>query len=314
MKQTNPNNLNKKRKILKRILLSVFSVLISIGIYGYLILVFMPNSLDMLFFGNSDSYNGISPMELYKETGSTSYVVSASLESIQNIESNLKDCLHYQKPKVVVLDVECMFRENNYFTGSRLYKLYPLASPFLLHSRWKELSINDFFTLPLPKKSLFKGYHPETHNSHFGRPDKYMEELDAEPAVIEKSKLQNFKNIVNICQKNNITLELICLPTPYSWDNAKSNSITNLANTYNLSYLDLNLPQDGFDFDYDNYFKDQGSHLNVLGSVYTTKYLASYFKNKHNLPDHRDEESYAEWNDFLIKYEEKMTKLKAEVD
>ncbi len=61
------------------------------------------NSLDVLFVGDSDVYNGISPMEIYEKYGITSYDYASSAASNLLMYYMMLEALKTQNPKVVVM-------------------------------------------------------------------------------------------------------------------------------------------------------------------------------------------------------------------
>lgn len=67
------------------------------------------NSLDVLFFGHSGVYSAISPMELYKEYGFTSYVCSQPAQLPWESAQWLRALLKVQTPKLVVFEVDHLF-------------------------------------------------------------------------------------------------------------------------------------------------------------------------------------------------------------
>lgn len=71
------------------------------------------NSLDVIFVGNSDIYRAVSPVDLYRSTGIASAVAGEPNISIQKVSNNIHDILKYQKPKVLVLDTDCLFSDWN---------------------------------------------------------------------------------------------------------------------------------------------------------------------------------------------------------
>ena len=314
-----------RKNILKKCVSVFVFILLTFAIYGYMIIVFMPksekdykglsyysyadlkteakDSIDVMVFGNSDAYSGFSPMEFYRQTGATSFVLAGPKESICNVESNIRSAIKYQSPKLIIIDVDLFFYKNKRDTGTTLLKQLPYTAPFRLHSRWKNLKFKDFVTLPTVKESKLKGFYFRTNTAKFKKPNGYMEKVNASPAKIEKSVIKNFENILNLCKDKGIYLELIELPSPSSWNNAKSNAITKLAKEYEVPYLDLNLPQEGYDLDYTTSFFDKGNHLNVTGATYTTIYLSKYLE-RYKLPNHKDEQSYKRWNELLDEYDE----------
>lgn len=71
------------------------------------------NSLDVLFFGHSGVYSAISPMELYKEYGFTSYVCSQPAQLPWESAQWLRALLKVQTPKLVVFEVDHLFYDKS---------------------------------------------------------------------------------------------------------------------------------------------------------------------------------------------------------
>lgn len=312
-------------KVKKRILTILAFIVALLLIYGYAIIIFMPkdendlggsryygyanfkyerkNSIDAIICGDSNAYCGFSPLELYKQTGITSYMRAGSQESIVNVETILKETLKYQKPKLVILDADCMFQPNIFFSGTTRQKFINLIAPFYFHARWKELSFKDFVTLPKPTNSFLKGYVLE-RNVYTNTYQKSERDLSIAPTCLDMSVKKSFNNIVNICKKNNIDLLLVYLPSPASWSHANSNAMQQLADEYSLPFIDLNYGENDFNLNYATAFYDNGDHLNIKGTTYTTQYLANYIKTNYSLPDHREEEAFANWDSLIPLYEQ----------
>ena len=132
------------------------------------------NTIDVLFLGASTGLNSFLPIELYKETGITSYNLCSGYQMMETSYYLLKEACFYQKPKCLVIDVSSLtydtyFMEteigkymNNYKTitqlpnvinrYSALKKIKPLdiniyewMLPLIkYHERWTELTPTDF--------------------------------------------------------------------------------------------------------------------------------------------------------------------------
>lgn len=269
------------------------------------------NTLDMAFCGNSDVYSGFSPIEFYQQTGTASYVCSAAKQSAKGVEKSIRFLSKHHDLKMVLIDVDCLFAKNTY-AGMLAYELTPVIAPFKYHTRWKELESKDLYTLPKLKSDPFKGYIPnKATEKNYKPPVGYMSDVDAAPAKIADSVIRNVKNIVKLCSDYDIRLLFVCLPTPHSWNNAKSNAVANLAGEFGITFIDFNLPRDDYEdynLDYSTSFRDNGNHMNVKGATYTTNYLANYL-NSYGLPDHRNEKKYKDWNDIIPYYEAYMRAL-----
>ena len=64
------------------------------------------DTIDAVFIGNSSVYKGISPMEIWKKYGITSYDFASPDQKIWLSYYFIKECFNYQKPKVIVLSVD----------------------------------------------------------------------------------------------------------------------------------------------------------------------------------------------------------------
>ena len=71
------------------------------------------DSIDMLVLGDSESMTSISPMELWKSVGITSYICGQSGQRISESYYMLKHALDYQSPQVVLLETNMLFRYTN---------------------------------------------------------------------------------------------------------------------------------------------------------------------------------------------------------
>lgn len=259
------------------------------------------NTLDFAFCGNSDVYSGFSPIEFYEQTGCTSYACSAAKQPAKGVEKNIRFLVKHHKLKLIIIDVDCLFAKN-INEGNVIYESANLIAPFKYHARWKELEFKDFYTAPKIKCDPLKGYIPKAAKVKFTLPQDYMSDLNATPAKIEKSVVKNIENIAKMCDENNIKLLFVCLPTPSSWNNAKSNAITNMANELGVPFIDLNFKRDDYDLDYSISFRDKGNHMNIYGATYTTNFLANYLSHNYALPDHRNDEEYKDWNEIIPYY------------
>jgi len=130
------------------------------------------NSLDVLFLGTSTGMDSFLPIELYKEYGISSYVLSCGMQMMSTSYYLLKSALNYQNPKYVVLDISMLVRgtrtlnigdiNNNYKAiqeirevDNKYEALYATKTDYFdwsewfiplvkFHTRWKELNKNDF--------------------------------------------------------------------------------------------------------------------------------------------------------------------------
>ena len=60
------------------------------------------NSIDVLVVGDSETYTSISPMQLYDETGITSYISGQYGQKIGETKEAIRIALETQKPKLIL--------------------------------------------------------------------------------------------------------------------------------------------------------------------------------------------------------------------
>ena len=144
------------------------------------------NSIDVLYLGSSCAYCDIDPVEIYRHSGLTGYVMGGSEQTMSLTYWYLRQCLETQTPQAVVFEATGVFfqRYQSFtqpniaympFTLNRLGAICTAAEPELrpgllldlwfYHGRWKELSP------PLLGPSDYKGYTPVEGTAEEIRPD-----------------------------------------------------------------------------------------------------------------------------------------------
>lgn len=294
------------------------------------------NSLDVIFMGNSDVYRGISPITLWDEYGIASYNFVSSGQRMWTAYYMLEESLKYQKPKLIVLNMDSAFNESdssesNYrktfdnmkFGTTKLkaitdpvYKnskndilsyIFPITR---YHSRWEELTDKDFRKALKSEKFAYKGMDLITEIQPYNEEYKYMSRDHSKEVIGEKCS-KYLSKIIDLCKEQNIELLLIEIPSAESWSKDLSNKTEDFAKEHNLEFIDMNLNASEFGFDWKTDTSDGGDHLNVYGAEKVSKYLGKIIKDKYNITDHRNEKEYEEWYKDSEKYhldKEKMEK------
>lgn len=90
----------------------------------------------------------------------------------------------------------------------------------------------------------------------------------------------------------------------------KHNSYLQLSKKIEVAYLDLNLISE-IDINWESDSYDGGEHLNYNGAVKVSSFIGNYLKENYNLPDHREDDSFASWNDTLLDNSKKEKKEKS---
>ena len=259
------------------------------------------NTIDVLVLGDSESYSSITPMQIWKETGYTTYVCGAGGQPLDYTVTMLHRAFEHQTPKIVILETNAIFRKVSPAKAA-ITKLSTYLPVFQYHNRWKSLNWNDFTgSIKFTWTDDYKGYHydkrtvPSKRNDHM-KPTEVV-------ASIEKLNLQYISQIHSFCEENGAQLIFLSTPSTVNWNYKRHNAVQELASQLQCEYIDLNLMTKEVPIDWKKDTRDKGDHLNHSGAVKVTRYLSQYLQEKQLLIDHREDQAYAKWNDSLKKYE-----------
>lgn len=288
---------------------------------------------DVLFVGDCEVYENITPMVLWEEYGIHSFIRGSAEQYIWQSYYMLEDALRYHTPKVVVFNVLAM---NTNKPVSEAYNRMTLEGmkwssskadaikvsmteeenfldyvfPILrYHTRWSELGADDFRYMFKKKQVSFNGY--------------YMRVDAKEAAGIPPKKLLTdysfgenawtyLDKMAQLCKDNNIQLVLMKAPSLYPhWYDEWEQQIEEYAEKNNLLYFNFleNTEEIGLDFTKDTY--DAGLHLNLSGATKLSSYFGKILSEQCQIPDRRDEEELVEiWNKTRQRYEEEIIRQK----
>lgn len=295
------------------------------------------NSLDIVFMGNSDVYRGISPIVMWDEYGIASYNFVSSGQRMWTAYYMLEECLKYQKPKLIVLNMDSAFNESqssesNYrkaFDNMKfgINKLKAVNDPVFknsknetasyifpivrYHSRWSELTDEDFSKAFENNRFSYKGMDIITDIKPNNEGYSYMNKVVGDDIGEKSSKY--LKKIIKLCKENDIQLLFMELPSADSWSREYSEKTAKFAKDNDVDFLDLNLIADKFKFDWKNDTCDGGDHLNVYGAEKVSKYLGKVLQEKYYIPNHKNDDEYKSWYDDSKKYHEDIKKLEQNI-
>lgn len=276
------------------------------------------NSLDVVFTGNSDTFRGISPMEIWNDYNITSYNYVSSGQRMWTAYYMLNEALKTQKPKVIMLNIDGIFSDNHssmsnyqkvfdtwpmsknkikaimdpsfdFSYGRKLAFVFPIIS---YHSRYNELTNEDFEYAYSDFHNPYKGIDLTIDSKPFE--GEYIKDSD-EIYSLNQKVLKYLDKYVDKCKKEKINLEFIWIPSPDSWSASKSNAVMEYASNNGIKFTDLNyIYKDlGIDFNIDT--ADGGDHLNIYGARKVSKYLGEYLKNNYTFKKH-DSDTFKRWD------------------
>lgn len=282
---------------------------------------------EIIFIGDCELYENISPVTLYENFGYTSYIRGSAQQLPWQSYYLLEDTLRYETPKVVVFNVlslkydkpqsetyNRMSIDGMKWSSSKIdcinasmtedESFIEYVFPILrYHDRWSELENDDFNYLF--NKDLV------THNGYYMRCDVKPQTGFPSPTpltdyTLGSNAMYYLDRMTEICKENGINLILIKAPTefPY-WYPEWDAQIVKYAENHNLTYVNY-IPlqgEIGLDMSVDTY--DAGLHLNNSGAEKFTMYLGNTLFSDLGLTDYRDNETISSvWQDKIVFYNE----------
>ena len=316
----------KKKKIIFEIILTIMIIFV---FYIYACFVFMPKNssdrgseayfrshailaeknktLDVLLYGNSDINSAFSPMQMYDDIGVTSFVEWGNQQSMKAILRQFKRDLKKQSPQLVILEVDHLFYPNKFLTDTTRNDIF-LLNELDYHVRWKELELNDFISKPEYREDKLKGWTYFTKNGEYKDGKTFMNKQNS--AEISNSVKKDVVSFKNICDKKGIKLLFLECPSPSSWNMNFHDQVEDLADELKVDFIDLNISDSFFNtktgveenFDWNNFFRDNGNHVNFKGAKFITRYVTQYISENLDIPNKKDREEYSLWNKNLQYY------------
>lgn len=288
------------------------------------------NTIDVLFLGSSISATSYIPQELYNRYGITSYNLGSEKQSPVISYFWLKEALRYQQPKVLVLDGYFFFKNNDdilntnevcirraldYMKWSSVKReaiqticelddsqsLFSYYFPNIrYHTRWMELTEDDFLFLDMVKQYKHMGYAPLAGNCKADDYVPYGSEVTEEETDIMPLMKEYLDKILQLCEQNDISLVLTNVPI-LNPDKGKFNAIQKYADEHNLLFVDFNeekiYREIDFNFSEDSY---DTAHTNLWGAEKITDYIGKILANQYQIAGKYDEQ----WESTKTAYEE----------
>lgn len=266
------------------------------------------NTIDAVFLGDSLIYASISPMLLWEKYGFTTYDCSISTQTMKETYDYLKIAIEKQHPKIAMFEADMLFRNPN-SKGRKIKdfkKIRHFLPMYVIHNNWKKLLGGSDAWI-----NYNKGYRYITTIDSV-KSKNYMKENPKEKRTIQKENIKYLKKIIKLCESENIKLVIIANPSQKNWTYKKNKMINEIADKYNLEFIDLNLIDLGIDWENDT--KDKGIHLNIHGAVKVTNFIGEYLNNTNLMINHKNDSKYSKWDrayELYKKYNVESNKEKA---
>lgn len=297
------------------------------------------NTIETLFFGASIGAAGCTPVELYEKYGMCAYSLATQQQPVLASYYWLEEAYKYHSKtlKTVVFEVSQLRTVNADATYHKALDMMKLSKEkikairdhldggitdilsYLIplnsyHGRWTELSEVDFKKNDLELNNGTRGYNFELKNYTDKVEYENIEvknpvlDVYAEPTPLEEEAKFYLDKMANFCKEKGLTLLLMKTPTS-NWNSALNRAIQELADKYELDYLDFNYEPLYSQIDYIHpYDSFDGNHMNYYGATKLTEWLGQYLVDYCGATDVRGNEKYAFMEEQLSRYDKLMYK------
>lgn len=282
-----------------------------------------PTDHNVVFIGDCELYENISPVYLWENFGIDSYIRGSAQQLIWQSYYLAEETVEREHPDVIVFNVLSMkynTPQNEAYNRmtldgmkwssskvdsikasmteeeSMIEYMFPLLR---YHSRWSDLNADDFKYLFHRDKVTFNGYYmrvdekPADDNIPKGRPIIDYQFGDTAYQYLDK--------LTKLCKDNDIELILVKAPSlfPY-WYPQWDKQIEDYAAANDLTYINFLDYQDSIGLDWDKDTYDGGLHLNLSGAEKLSEYFGQILSNDFKVPDRRGEEDLEKYWDGVI--------------
>ena len=303
---------------------------------------------DVIFVGDCEVYENISPVVLWQEFGIPGYVRGSPQQMIWQSCCLLEETFRYETPEVVVFNVLSMKYDSPESTGDparreaynrmtldgmrwsackwkaiyasmteqerELGSVWTYLFPLLrYHDRWHQLEKEDFTYLFHRDRVTDCGYLMQTgvRPLRAAHPEKPLADYR-----FGENSWTYLDRIRRLCEEHGSRLVLMKAPSLYPvWWEEWEAQIEAYAETYDLPYYNfLEVQEDiGIDWETDTY--DTGLHLNVWGAEKLTRYFGRILREDLGLEDRRGDGAYDRvWQEYTEAYEARKLALTGKDD
>lgn len=301
--------------------------------------------LDMIYIGGSSAVQYWEPLKAWADYGFTSYSLGTNGIQAECIKYLAKYALNYHKPELLVIDVRAF---QNYktevengnglrptsdsldFTIDRLKLIYEYLNkreflsgdkvddlPFYLdimtyHTDYSALASQDNWGFINNKgNSKTKGTTWQSSYRYLDKPENIETDIRGE---ISEQCLETLYGLLEFCREKD--LEVLFTVCPYQieeehWE--MYNALEDIITSYGFDFLNTNKYYDEMKIDFSMDFYNH-AHVNAYGAGKYTEFLGNYLVEHYNLPDHRDEEIYADWNEESGQFLEAEKRMEDRID
>lgn len=266
--------------------------------------------LSLLSIGNSDLYSGLNPMQLWHDYGITAFNISAPMQNMKLSYYMLKYALMVQKPKCLLIEVDQFFEEREAleydgYEYTALSCCYPL---YRGSKQWDKIKTEKFIKEENSTHRInYLGFYDNREIKKYRGGFDYMKKTNKREKLPSLTK-EYLPQIISLAKQNDCQVLFVQFPSQSSWNWAKYNTVKDIAQEYQISYLDFNVSQYNTGFSWLTDSRDGGNHLNYYGAQKMTKYIGEYLKEYYTLEDDRHNPEYQDYEEIYKKYQQNFMK------
>ena len=168
-------------------------------------------SIDLLVLGDSESYTSISPMQVYNETGITTFVAGQSGQNMAEMYHMFETAMKTQTPKAIMIETHALIHSKGsaYDLQNMGTELAQTCFPvFSYHNLWKGRLAGES-----ARVSAWKGFRVKSGVRACLDTKKYMKPTD-HIRMVPSGNRAIFDKILKECKDKNIEVVLYSAPSP----------------------------------------------------------------------------------------------------
>lgn len=274
------------------------------------------NLIDLVFLGTSHIYFGISPAEIWKSSGISSFNLAVSSMDKVSSKHFLVELFKTQSPKVVCVDLFSLFYdelslESNEYRNYLPMRLSPnsvhaileygtnianlLTRWPILHSRYKELTALDFVGSSVNRFGRGQCYSFKCTPNKQDLSIVFSEKV----TPLEENNKQWLSELAALCEEHNCSLIATYIPAHMtSRARGMLNGAKEYLETLGVEYIEMNQTMEEYGLSYETDFLDP-THLNSAGAQKATHYLLDQLCQRFDFTDHRGDSRYSQWDECV---------------
>lgn len=274
-----------------------------------------PDTVDVLLVGSSHIGMNIDNQQIYDEFGISSFDLWVGMQPLWNSYYYLKEALHYQHPKVVMVDVFLCGTTAEYSTKEVALKnieylpfgMNKIRASFAsyeqwtdavealwgmpyYHSRYDELTADDFASIT--DTGLSSPRQTEGAVTALNMLD-YRAITDTLPLTAKNEEY--LRKIIDLCKQENVSLVLMTAPFEATEEETmRLNAVAQIAEEAQVPFLNYLKTWDTLGIDASTDFYDIG-HFNNEGIAKFSHIIGQYLSENYDLRDCRTIDGFI-WN------------------